>query len=165
MQHSSPGLKFDWNGIEIAGSAVNEPVHPLTAQLLAHWIAKSEAGRPMAKTEIACRETTELLPFLFLMEPTDAAGSDWRNRLIGAGIAERLGGPDRLCSSLFEQYRPEIADMRARNYRRVVSSGRPIFMRGRFLNIGRDFHELEITNLPVSAGDATWILGGVFFFE
>ena len=159
----SPGNQ---SPLKIVSRRLVEPSHPLAHKLLAFWAAKRKAGGLLNKSDIPCRAMGDLLPNLFLFEPVDDAGADWRCRVVGSAIRERYGGPNQRGRTLFEDYAPDIAGRRAANYRHVTQSGEPLIMRGRLMNIGRDFYEVEVLNLPVASGTgALWVLGGMFFFE
>ena len=152
--------------LRIVSRALDEPTHPLTASLLAFWRAGSVDGHFLERRAIPCRALSGHLPFLHLYEAVDADGSDWRCRLVGAGIVERYNFADRRGMTLLEAGPPEIAARRAERYRIVTATGKPAISRGRIMNIGRDFYELEVIHLPVSPRNGRPnILGGMFFFE
>ena len=120
----------------------------------------------MRKSDVPTRGIHRLMPYLMLFEPADAEGTDWRCRLVGSAIAERLSAREIKGKTLFELHAPNIAEQRARNYKQVVETLIPNIAKGRIVGTGRDYLEIEVVHLPVRAGDGTvWILGGMFFFN
>ena len=145
---------------------VSEPEHPLTRSLLDFWNLHKNPKGLLDRHKIPAPELKPHLPFLYLYEPVDAEGSDWRCRISGTGITERYGAADPRGSTVRQRCPGELGEGRARNYREVCASRRAFISRGRIMNIGRDFYEAEVINVPVLAPTgARWVLGGMFFFE
>jgi hypothetical protein len=108
-----------------------------------------------------------LLPVLsniFILEPLDATMSDWRFRLVGQGIATRLGAdPTGLCIS--DIYEPAQVANNAASYAGVTASLAPHITTGTFYGIKREYLNFEIVHLPMVGKDneTILILGGLFF--
>ncbi len=157
---------FDYSAAKIVGWRVSEPAHPLTRSLLAYWQANKSDDGLLDRSRFPAPQLKAHLPYLYLYAPVDDAGTDWRCRVSGTAVRERYGGADPRGTTLRGNCGPELAEQRAQNYREVCKGARPFVSRGRILNIGRDFYEAEVVNLPVRGhGGARWVLGGMFFFE
>lgn len=157
---------YDHSAAKIVGWRVTEPEHPLARSLLAYWEANRGSEGLPDRSKFPAPELKAHLPYLYLYEPVDPEGTDWRCRVSGTAIRERYGGADPKGSTLKGNCGPELAAQRAQNYREVCAAGRPFVSRGRLVNIGRDFYEAEVVNLPVlGARGARWLLGGMFFFD
>jgi hypothetical protein len=156
----------DISDAELVHWRVSEPEHPLTRSLLTFWEANKTPEGLLERCKLPAPELKRHLPFLYLYEPIDPAGNDWRCRLSGSGIRERYGNADTKGNTVRERCNPELAEQRVRNYRQVCEARRPFVSRGRLMNIGLDFYEAEVVNMPIlMLNGAIWVLGGMFFFD
>ena len=156
----------DLSDAKLVNWKVSEPEHPLTRSLLAFWDANKNPDGLLERHKIPAPALKAHLPFLYLYAPVDPEGTDWRCRISGTGITERYGSADSKGSTVRERCKGELAEQRVRNYREVCAARRPFVSRGRIMNIGRDFYEAEVVNLPIlMPSGVCWILGGMFFFE
>lgn len=140
------------------------PEHPDARALVAVCEAAIAAGTPLARKDVPSRPLLRFMPQVFLLEPLEG-GADWRFRLFGAGIAQRLGG-DPTGAKISELYSPDQVRHQAEEYRITAELRRPAVTGGKLYGIERDFLKLEFCNLSLEppAGDVRWILGGVFVF-
>jgi hypothetical protein len=152
--------------VAIVSRKLDVPTHPQGHELLAFWQQRRHNGELLHKRDVPTRGIHRLLPYLTLYEPVDAQASDWRCRVIGSAILERLEMRDVKGKTLAEVHSPEIASSRATTYKQVVDRLTPNIARGRIIGTGREFLEIEVIHLPVRAsGQAVWILGAMFFFN
>lgn len=146
--------------------AVEEPLHEGSRRLLAFWLKHSQGGQLLSRAAIPSREILDLMGNLFLVEPVDPEGSDWRFRLAGEVLNARFGqNPTGRCVS--ELHTLERAPHTISRYNEVAQGREPRILRGRLVGLGRDFYEIEVVHLPFLANDGhtIGILGGIFFFN
>jgi hypothetical protein len=150
------------NETEVVDEVQNEGSH----RLLEFWAQHSQDGRLLSRAAIPSREILDLMGNLFLVEPVDAEGSDWRFRLAGEVLNARFGqNPTGRCVS--ELHTLDLAPRTIGRYNAVAKGRVPLILRGRLLGLGRDFYEIEIVQLPFLANDGhtIGILGGIFFLN
>ncbi len=160
-----PGAPFPSRG-RILSHEIEQPQHPHAQTLLKFWHTRNLDRLPH-RSEIACPELKSVLPFLFLMEPVDAALEEWRYRVVGSALVERFAMNHPRGRLMSEVHHPDVVAFRQRIYREIVKSGTPHISRGKVLGIGRDFYEIETVRAPINGGgeNPTWILTGMFFFN
>lgn len=139
--------------------------------------AKSDGGRTLLgfydthrakgtlprRADMPSRALSGILPSLFMLEPTDYQGTDWRFRLAGQEIVTRVGiDPTGLCIS--QAYELEDAERNAADYRDIAINGNPRVTRGHLAGINREYLDMEIAHVPMIGANGTtpWVLGGVF---
>lgn len=147
-------------------AAVEEPLHESSRRLLAFWLKHSQGGQLLSRAAIPSREILDLMGNLFLVEPVDPEGKDWRFRLAGEVLNARFGqNPTGRCVS--ELHTLETAPRTIGRYNEVAKAREPRILRGRFVGLGRDFYEIEVVQLPFLAADGhtIGILGGIFFLN
>jgi hypothetical protein len=150
----------------IAATPQDGPSHPDARKLMEFWAAHSGGGRLPKRQEIPCRALRSLMPYLYLMAPIDPELTDWRHRVVGSEVMERLGMERARGLCVSQTHDPELAAFRVGAYREICADGLPRISRGRILGLGRDFYQIEVVHLPIDAGNgARWILGGMFFFN
>lgn len=91
------------------------------------------------------------LPYLSMIEPVADAG-DFRFRLIGTGITERMGR-DSTGKTVREAYALADADVRAWMldvYGAVVTHKRPVLQRGTLRVVRKEYITVEALQLPLS---------------
>ncbi|MGD1932965.1 MAG: PAS domain-containing protein [Candidatus Phaeomarinobacter sp.] len=137
---------------------------PDSRNLFAYCDTCLAAGSPPRRSELPAREIVALLPNIFMLEPVDARGADWRFRLMGQGIVSRFGG-DATDLTISQLYDPAQVEHNARIYREVSIGDTPNVTHGTFQGIDKEYLEFEIVHLPLigTDGDTRWILGGIFF--
>lgn len=153
------------SGERILSHEIEEPRHPDSRTLLKFWTARNHGGLPH-RSQVACRELKSILPFLFLMEPADAAMDDWRYRVVGSAVMERLGMTRARGCLMSELHHADVVEFRKRAYQQIAASGKPRISRGKVLGIGRDFYEIEAVHAPIDGGsNRIFILASMFFFN
>ncbi len=131
--------------------------------LLNYYKSHQARGVLPQRTDMPCRELLGIMPDLFMLEPVDAAGQDWRFRLVGQGIVEHVGvDATGLCVS--QAYEPTDAERNAGDYREIAMNGNTRITRGTFHGIDREFLQMEIVHVPMIGSDGVtpWVLGGLF---
>ncbi|MBX3496497.1 MAG: PAS domain-containing protein [Parvibaculum sp.] len=124
------------------------PEHPLSLALLDFWSRHKQGDRLLRRADLPCREMSALLPSIFVLEPLDPEGADWRLRLIGTQLTGWLGF-DPTGKAISEIYRPECVADNAEVYREVTRDRIVHATQGRLCGINRDFLKLEILHLPM----------------
>jgi hypothetical protein len=100
------------------------------------------------------------------MEPIGEEMLDWRYRIVGSAVMDRLGMTKARGLCMSQTHDPELVGFRAKTYREVVAQRCPRISRGRILGLGRDFYQMEVVHMPVDSGHgAIWIACGMFFFN
>jgi hypothetical protein len=140
--------------------------HPSSQLLLDYWQKARDEGRLLTRDEIPGRAILHLMGNIVLSSPIDAAGSDWRIRLVGEVVTERFGGSPT-GSLVSEAHDSGCAETSIRRFQETARTLRPRIMRGRFIGVERDFYEVENVHLPILGPDkeTIWILGGIFFLN
>ncbi|CDO58819.1 hypothetical protein BN1012_Phect605 [Candidatus Phaeomarinobacter ectocarpi] len=131
--------------------------------LLSYYKSHQARGVFPQRTNMPCRELLGIMPDLFMLEPVDADGNDWRFRLVGQGLVEHVGvDATGLCIS--QAYEAADAERNAGDYRDVAINGNTRITRGTFLGIDREFLQMEIVHVPMigADGETPWVLGGLF---
>jgi hypothetical protein len=131
--------------------------------LLNYYQSHQARGVLPKRTDMPCRELLGIMPDLFMLEPVDAAGHDWRFRLVGQGLVEHVGvDATGLCIS--QAYEAEDAKRNAGDYRDIAMNGNTRITRGTFHGIDREFLQMEIVHVPMVGSDGVtpWVLGGLF---
>lgn len=134
--------------------------HRCAQELCLYWESRKSKDGALRRSDIRPRDIVHLLPWLFMAEP---AGDEWRYRLFGTGLRDRLHieFTGKTTGEIFE---PATAEIVNGIYRSVSETGKPAFLRGRFLGLGLEFAAAEGVNLPMVNNDGSpMILGGVFF--
>lgn len=147
-------------------AVVDEPLHESSRRLLTFWSKHSQGAQLLSRAAIPSREILDLMSNLFLVEPVDREGSDWRFRLVGEVLNARFGqNPTGRCVS--ELHTLDTAPRTIARYNAVAQGRKPSILRGRLIGLGRDFYEIEVVQLPFLAADgrSIGILGGIFFLN
>ena len=135
--------------------------NPGALDLRAYWESRKTSDGFVPRGAIQPNEIVSLLPWLFIAEPL---GKEWRYRLFGTGLRERLRleFTGKTTNQIFE---PETTELVNGLYDSVAATGTPINVHGRFIGLDIDHAAAEGVNLPVVAqdGQTVLILGGVFF--
>lgn len=135
--------------------------HPGAKQLCTYWESRKGPDGTVQWPAIKPGEIVNLLQWLFLAEPF---GSEWRYRLFGTGLRDRLRfeWTGKTTNEIFE---PDAAAMVNDIYRRVSETKQPVNLRGRFVGVDLEHAAAEGVNLPVIGrdGKTPLVLGGVFF--
>ncbi len=145
---------------------VGAALHPQSLNLIAFWEKHSGNGRLLGRTHLPCRETTALLPNLFVLERIDEGGEDWRLRVVGTNLTCWLDF-DPTGLSISALYHPNYVAHNAGVYRQVTQEHRPHITHGRIHGVDRDFLRLEFVHLPMegSRPDDILLLGCISIFE
>lgn len=152
--------------IEAIVEAIPAAVHPESLALIAFWEKHRTDSRLLRRADLPCREAAPLLPSVFVLEPTDETGTDWRLRLVGTKLTRWLDfDPTGLTISGF--YHPDHVAHNADVYRMVTRDRRPHVTQGRLGGVNRDFLKLEIVHLPMEGAsqDEMLLLGCISIFE
>ena len=152
--------------IETQVVPVPEPLHAQSRELMAFWERHRKDGRLLNRSALPCRETTSLLPSIFVLERMDVAGEDWRLRLVGTHLTRWLDfDPTGLTISAF--YHPGCVAHNAGVYRKVTADGCPHVTHGRLHGVNRDFLKLEILHLPMEdkGPEDLLLLGCISIFD
>ena len=131
--------------------------------LIEYYESHRARGVYPRRSEMPSRELMGIMPDIFLLEPVDAEGTDWRFRLVGQGLVSRLGvDPTGMCIST--AYAADDATRNAGDYQDIAVKGTTRITRGSFIGIDREFLEMEIVHVPMLGADDTtrWVLGGLF---
>ncbi|MEO0962918.1 MAG: PAS domain-containing protein, partial [Pseudomonadota bacterium] len=131
--------------------------------LLNYYTSHQARGQLPRRSDMPCRELLGIMPDLFMLEPVDAAGDDWRFRLVGQRLVEQVGvDATGLCIS--QAYEGADAERNAGDYRDVAMNGNTRITCGTFHGIDREFLQMEIVHVPMigANGETPWVLGGLF---
>ena len=134
---------------------------PGALRLLAYCRSKAVGDGPCRQEMLRPSEIVRLLPYLFIAEP---GNGDWRYRLGGTELVDRLG-TEFTGRSVHEVFEADSADMVTEGYNAVAHGGITFGARGRLLVFGVDQGGAETIHMPMLARDGRTILvfGGVFF--
>jgi hypothetical protein len=144
-----------------------EDLPPEMREVRDYWDAKRGA-RPMPqRRDIDPLDLADHLPYLSLVDVVDS-GTDFRFRLLGTGITARFGR-DSTGKRMSVVYGSADAEVRAwitSSFTTIVTSRRPVLMRGVLRVVDKDFIHLESFHLPLSEDDETvnMFLGRSRFF-
>jgi len=134
---------LSYREIDITGIPERHPVHCFQG----YWKNQASAGTPPLRSRINPAEIASILPWLLVLETLrfhDTLG--FRYRLAGTGCTE-LFGVDYTGKILGENLTPEGAEIRQKEFSRVVETPSPIF---------------STTKLPIKAKDFITVHRGVF---
>ena len=135
--------------------------HPGALKLLAYCRSKTDGEGPCRQDMLRPSEIVRLLPYLFIVEPSNG---DWRYRLGGTELVDRLG-TEFTGKSVHEVFEADSADMVVEAYNAVAYGGVTFSARGHLLVFGVDQGSAETVHVPMLARDGRTVLvfGGVFF--
>ena len=152
--------------IEIDVTPIATPQHPQSLALLEFWTSHRRGDRLLSRAALPCREIGPILPSIFVLEPLDAEGSDWRLRLIGTQLTGWLGF-DPTGQAISELYQPDCVAGNAEVYRQVTTERAIHATQGRLCGFNRDFLELEILHLPIEGASPQdlLLLGSISIFQ
>ncbi|MBO6669294.1 PAS domain-containing protein [Parvibaculum sp.] len=120
--------------------------HPVSA-FCTHWINLRGSGGIPLRNQINPAEIAGILPWMLVLEALHTRNEpDFRYRLAGTGCTE-LFGIDYTGKMLGENLTPEGAEIRRREFARVMETEAPV---------------LSTTNLPIKAKDFITVHRGVF---
>lgn len=145
--------------LEICDTALTEGGRALVAYYQEH---RSRNALPRRK-KMPSRPLLGIMSNLFMLEPADEAGTDWRFRLVGQEVVERIGADATgLCIS--QAYEPDVARRNANDYCDIAMNHMVRITRGTFAGINREFLGMEIVHVPMIGSDdiTPWVLGGLF---
>lgn len=145
---------------------IDKPLHAQSIKLIDFWQSRRKDGRLLSRSDLPCREAASLLPSIFVLDPLDAEGHDWRLRVVGTTLTRWLDF-DPTGMTVREIFHPDHVDHDAEIYRTVTREKRPHITQGRLCGIGRDFLNLEIVHLPMEGASAAEImlLGCISIFK
>jgi hypothetical protein len=130
---------------EIAAAEVPR-LHPV-ARFSAFWHDKKGEDAVPLRANIEPTQIPSILPWLLLLEAVEIDGAmQFRYRLTGTGCRE-IFGIDYTGKILGEGLTPEGAEIRRREFKRVVESGHPIY---------------SWSELPITERDFVMVYRGVF---
>ena len=131
--------------------------HPQSRLLVDFWKRHRRDGRLLSRSALPCREAAPFLPSIFMLEPTSAAGDDWRLRVVGTTLTRWLDF-DPTGMTISEFYHPDHIAHNAGIYRMVTREKRLHVTQGRLSGVNRDFLRLEIVHLPIEGASPEDIL-------
>ena len=135
-------------GVRPEFKRVERAENPHIISLLEFYKRHRRADGLLPRRLIPCRELMPLLQNLYLIEPVDATGRDWRFRLAGTAIRHRFG--IEVTGKLVRDIYTEDSVERPTERYREVAFGREVhILRGRFLGGGREFFDVELLEFPV----------------
>ncbi|PKQ07979.1 MAG: hypothetical protein CVT73_08060 [Alphaproteobacteria bacterium HGW-Alphaproteobacteria-12] len=112
-----------------------------------YWKSQASAGTPPLRSRINPADIASILPWLLVLETLRFHDKlEFRYRLAGTGCTE-LFGMDYTGKILGENLTPEGAEIRRREFDRVIETSTPIF---------------STTKLPIKAKDYITVHRGVF---
>jgi len=134
-----------------------------------YWAAKS-GGRAMPRR--ADIDPLELppqhMPYLSIIEVLPDT-DDFRFRLLGTGITERLGrdSTGRTVREVYAATDRETRDWMLETYQAVVTRKRPVLKRGTLRMVQKDFVDFEALHLPLSEDGehVSMLFGRTHFLE
>ncbi len=143
---------------------LDKPTHPDGLVLLDYFESHRARGVVPRRADLPAREIVRILPNVFILEPIDPEGLDWRLRLLGQGLVDRFGA-DPTGLAISQIYATDQVEYNAGVYRAVVAGERLSVTRGTFQDIDREFLTFEIVHTPIIGSDekTRWVLGGIFF--
>lgn len=157
----SLGAEAGRTGPEIGYDAIEaeEPIHPKCRRMLDCWLARCPQGDVPSRRDINPLDLPALMGGMFVAEPVDD-GTDIRCRLSGTANEQRLGMTftGRLMS---ECYEPKVAAELIDLTNRIMSTLRPVVIRGNFVGIDLEFAHFECIYLPVRANTGLQVFGGL----
>jgi len=145
--------------LEICDTAQSDGGRALVAYYEEH---RSRNALPRRK-QMPSRSLLGIMSHLFMLEPVDEDGTDWRFRLVGQEVVERIGvDATGLCIS--QAYEPDVARRNASDYRDIAMNHMVRITRGTLDGINREYLDMEIVHVPMIGSDETtpWVLGGLF---
>lgn len=145
---------------------IDKPLHAQSLKLMEFWQRHCHEGRLLSRSDLPCREAASFLPSVFVLEPMDDEGYDWRLRVVGTTLTRWLDF-DPTGMTIRDIYHPATVDKDAGIYRMVTREKRPHITQGRLSGINRDFLSLEIVHLPMegaSPGEVL-LLGCISIFD
>ncbi len=145
--------------LEICDTAQSDGGRALVAYYEEH---RSRNTLPLRR-QMPSRTLLGIMSNLFMLEPVDGDGTDWRFRLVGQEVVERIGvDATGLCIS--QAYEPDVALRNANDYRDIAMNHMVRITRGTFAGINREYLDMEIVHVPMvgSDGMTPWVLGGLF---
>ena len=130
---------------------------PLLNELVAYWDARRAGRMAPRPSDIDAMELTAHWPRLFMLDVLDG-GSDFRYRLIGRALVQRMGR-DSIGRRMSDLYAPEPAVLGTivGRFRRVVDEKRPIFTRGRFFWVPDRRHRRFVSAAMPLSDDGTTV--------
>jgi hypothetical protein len=144
---------------------IEAPLHAQSIKLMEFWQRHCRDGRLLSRSDLPCREAAPFLPSVFVLEPMDGEGHDWRLRVVGTTLTRWLDF-DPTGMTIREIYHPATVDKDAAIYRMVTRERRSHITQGRLCGVGRDFLSLEIVHLPMEGAspDEILLLGCISIF-
>jgi hypothetical protein len=150
--------------VEMTFSERDAPSHEGVKELVAYWNERRKSGEFVMGRDVPSRAIARLMKNLVVFEPVDG-GRDFRFRLVGAVLNERIGRD--ITGMLITEVYGEAAVkdfMAALN--KALATGRPVFHESRARGVFEDVRTADAVALPMKAPDGvtTWLLNGVFFW-
>lgn len=141
---------------------VDAPSHVNNQALLAYWENARSAGQPLMRADFDPLHLPKLLPGIFLTEP---AGSDFRFRLVGSHVENRM--QRKLTGqTLSEVFGADLGRQTAELYRNVAVDCLPLTLRGHYVGDNLEHIDFEVLHLAIQFEDGLrGVLGGQFAFE
>jgi hypothetical protein len=133
-----------------------------------YWDAK-RGTRPMPRRkDVDPLELAAHLPYLSLVDVL-RGGADFRFRLLGTGITGQFGrdSTGKTMSEVYATADPEVLNWIVDSFAMVVTSKRPVLMRGLLRVVDKDFVKFESFHLPLSedGDEVSMFLGRTRFIE
>ncbi|CDO61062.1 hypothetical protein BN1012_Phect2849 [Candidatus Phaeomarinobacter ectocarpi] len=141
---------------------VDAPSHASNQALLEYWENGRSAGAPLMRADFDPLHLPKLLPGIFLTEP---AGEDFRFRLVGSHVEDRM--QRKLTGkTLSEVFGPELGRETAQIYRGVAGGCTPLTLRGHYVGDNLEHIDFEVLHLAIQFEDGQrGVIGGQFAFD
>lgn len=155
--------------VRVAVEHLDAPQHPDACRFHRYYLDLAAQGRLPARADFPVRALAPLMPGLFIIAPAGPAhapDSDWRFRLIGTAITERLG-LDATGMAISQLLSPDQLAHHAGVYTDVAHGRRLSITRGCFEGLDREYVQVEIVHVPMAAPDGVsrWVLGLMAFTD
>ena len=148
---------------DVVFTEIESPTHEQAKELLAYWQERMEKGGFVMGRDIPARQIGHLMKHLVVREPVEG-GRDFRNRLVGTVLMERLGG-DVTGLRISEVYAAASANALIASLKKAIDTGKPVFQRAEVHGMVDTIRTAEGVLLPMKAPDGVtnWTLNGVFY--
>lgn len=148
---------------DVVFTPIESPTHEQARELLAYWQACMAKGGFVMGRDIPSRQIAHLMKHLIVREPVEG-GRDFRYRLVGTVLMERLGR-DVTGLLISDVYAPASAQSFIAALRRTIETGQPVIQRAEVHGMVDTVRSAEGVLLPMKAPDGVtnWTLNGVFY--
>ena len=126
-------------------------LHPVSS-FSTFWHGRKDSAAVPLRSDIEPTKIPAILPWLMILEVIEIEGvTQFRYRLTGTGCRE-IFGIDYTGKMLGEALTPEGAEIRRREFLRIIDNGQPIYSWSELPIAERDFMKVYRGVFPVSRG-------------